>query len=131
MTKHIYLVRGVPGSGKSYYANHKLLAWSLVDVIHEADDFFHTSPDGVYRFDGSRIKDAHASCQTKVRTAMQLGLNIAVANTFTQMWEMEPYKEMAKEFGYTVHVHTCHGNYPNVHGVPDETVQRMRDRFEH
>ena len=45
---------------------------------------------------------------------------------------MEPYFEMAKRYGYRVHtiiVENRHGS-KNVHGVPDEKLQQMKDRFE-
>jgi hypothetical protein len=61
-----------------------------------------------------------------------LNNTIVVSNTFTQEWEMEPYVEMAKEWGYTVFtivVENRHGG-KNVHGVPDDKLEIMRNRFE-
>lgn len=57
---------------------------------------------------------------------------IAVANTFTQEWEMQPYLDLAKEHGYTVHtiiVENRHGN-ESIHNVPKATVEKMKKRFE-
>lgn len=57
---------------------------------------------------------------------------IVVANTFTQEWEMNPYIELAKKYGYKVIslvVENRHGN-KNIHNVPDETIQKMVNRFE-
>jgi hypothetical protein len=57
---------------------------------------------------------------------------IAVSNTFTQEWEMEPYFEMAKRHGYKVFsivVENRHGG-TNVHEVPEEKVEQMKNRFE-
>lgn len=57
---------------------------------------------------------------------------IAVSNTFTQEWEMEPYMELAKKYGYTVFtiiVENRHGGV-NQHNVPDEVLNKMRERFE-
>jgi len=57
---------------------------------------------------------------------------IAVSNTFTQEWEMNPYLELAKQFGYvvfTVIVENRHGG-KNVHGVPEEKIELMKNRFE-
>jgi hypothetical protein len=45
---------------------------------------------------------------------------------------MEPYFEMAKEFGYktfSIVVENRHGG-TNQHGVPDEALTKMRERFE-
>jgi hypothetical protein len=57
---------------------------------------------------------------------------IAVSNTFTQEWEMEAYYEMAKQYGYTVFsviIENRHGGV-NQHGVPEDKLQMMKDRFE-
>ncbi len=57
---------------------------------------------------------------------------IVVSNTFTQEWEMDAYYELAKQYGYRVHsliVENRHGGV-NVHGCPDETIVRMKARFE-
>ena len=57
---------------------------------------------------------------------------IAVSNTFTQEWEMKVYYDMAKTYGYTVFsviVENRHGG-ENSHGVPEDKVQIMKDRFE-
>lgn len=130
MNKILYIVRGLPGSGKSTFAK------SLGGVHFEADQFFMV--DGEYKFDGSKIKDAHKWCQNEVNTAMILNhtanLNnvIVVSNTFTQEWEMQPYLDMAKDWGYTVFsiiVENRHGGV-NVHGVPDDKLELMKNRFE-
>jgi hypothetical protein len=57
---------------------------------------------------------------------------VVVSNTFTQEWEMEPYYKMAEKYGYRVHsliVENRHGGI-NEHGVPEDKLQAMRDRFE-
>ena len=57
---------------------------------------------------------------------------IVVSNTFTQEWEMEYYFNIAKEFGYkvfTIIVENRHGG-KNVHNVPDNIIDSMKNRFE-
>lgn len=57
---------------------------------------------------------------------------IAVSNTFTQEWEMETYFKLAKQYDYTVFtviVENRHGGV-NQHGVPEDKIQIMKDRFE-
>jgi predicted kinase len=124
--KDLYIVRGIPGSGKSTFAN------IIADVYYEADMYF-TDHEGNYNFEPSQIKSAHQWCQTMVRMAMQYNTaTIAVSNTFTQEWEMEAYYELAAEFGYrvtSVIVENRHGG-ENQHGVPADKLQAMRDRFE-
>jgi predicted kinase len=133
--KHLILVRGLPGSGKSTFAH---AIWNNY-AICEADQYFINKETGEYVFDGSKIKDAHAWCKEQVETRMkdnqvnpQFYTEIVVSNTFTQEWEMEPYVQLAKQYGYMVFtfiVENRHGG-TNVHGVPDETLEKMRNRFE-
>jgi hypothetical protein len=57
---------------------------------------------------------------------------VAVSNTFTQEWEMQPYYDLAAKYGYRVHsliVENRHGG-ENSHGVPEEKLDQMEDRFE-
>ena len=132
MMRNLYLLRGLPGSGKS------TLARFVGDAFVEADMFF--LKNGKYEFDGSKIRDAHAWCQSTVREWMQMNADtygleyseIAVSNTFTQEWEMEAYYDLAKEFNYKVFsiiVENRHGGV-NPHGVPEEKLEQMKNRFE-
>jgi plasmid replication initiation protein len=57
---------------------------------------------------------------------------IVVSNTFTQEWEMEDYYKLAEKYGYRVYsliVENRHGGV-NEHGVPDDKLQQMKDRFQ-
>ena len=125
MEKILYIVRGIPGSGKS------TLAKQLTSNVFEADHYFYDN-DGNYKFIASEIKDAHKECQDNVRIAMESSIpKIVVSNTFTQEWEMEPYFELAKEFGYktfSIIVENRHGG-TNVHNVPEDKIEQMKNRF--
>ena len=130
MNKTLFLLRGLPGSGKTTLANQ--LGGSLV----EADRYFMVY--GEYKFDASKLKEAHAWCRNQVKEWMETNdrgfdvPRIVVSNTFTQEWEMKPYYDLAKEYGYIVFsliVENRHGGQ-NVHNVPEEVIDRMRTRFE-
>jgi predicted kinase len=129
--KNLYLLRGLPGSGKS------TLAKQLGGSHFETDKYF-VGENGEYNFDGSKLKEAHQWCQDSVSNAMVLNHTtgehetIVISNTFTQEWEMKPYMDMAKNWGYrvfTIIVENRHGGV-NQHGVPYEKLQQMKDRFE-
>ncbi len=134
--KTLFIVRGLPGSGKSTFAE-KLVGSDF--LVCEADKYFIDKETGQYNFDGSKIKDAHRWCQELVETYMKDSLvnhqfyrEIAVSNTFTQEWEMKPYFELAEKYGYkvfTIVVENRHGG-KNIHGVPDDKLEIMRNRFE-
>jgi predicted kinase len=124
MDKHIILVRGIPGSGKSTFA--KLICNQHV----EADMFFEL--DGEYKFDPSKLKQAHEWCKNKAEGWMKNGYNVAVSNTFSQDWEMQPYFELAEKYGYMVHSLIKENRHEgkNVHNVPEEKLEQMKNRFE-
>lgn len=132
MMRNLYLLRGLPGSGKSTLARH------IGDSFVEADMFF--LKNGKYEFDGSKIRDAHAWCQSTVREWMQMNADtygleyseIAVSNTFTQEWEMEAYYNLAKEFNYRVFSIIVENRHDGVnsHGVPEDKMEAMKSRFE-
>jgi len=126
MDKILYIVRGIPGSGKSTFAK------TLGGQHYEADMYF-TDENGEYNFDVTKIKDAHQWCQSFVKTDMILEYpKIVVSNTSTQEWEMKPYFDLAKEFGYTVFtiiVENRHGG-KNQHDVPEDKIEQMINRFE-
>jgi|TARA_Y100000401_G_C8162977_1_gene145199 predicted kinase len=125
MNKTLYLIRGLPGSGKSTLAN-KLAP----EASFEADQYF-TNNNGEYNYDQSKIDSAHHVCQKWTECAMVIGHeDIAVANTFTQMWEMTVYFELAEKHGYTVNVIECKNNFGSTHDVPEYAIDRMAERWE-
>jgi hypothetical protein len=124
MIKDLILFRGLPGSGKSS------LAGVLCKVHYSADMFFEL--DGEYKFDILKLQLAHEWCQSKVEESMAANEPIiGVANTFTMEWEMDVYFRLAEIFGYRVHTIIVENRHlsENVHGCPEETIKKMRDRF--
>ena len=123
MINKLLLIRGLPGSGKS------TLAKQMHGYVHIETDMFFTE-DGKYEFDRYRIREAHEWCQRQVYTKLELGHNVVVSNTFTELWEMSPYFEMAERLEVNINVILCQGAFQNVHNVPVDVYQRMRDRFD-
>jgi predicted kinase len=129
----LILLRGLPGSGKSTLAKTILQLRSTDEPeVLSADDFFEDK-EGDYNFDPTKLKEAHNYCQFRCSERMrQQKAKIVVANTFTQEWEMDEYFKMAERYNYRVHtviVENRHGN-ENVHGVPEDKLQQMKNRFQ-
>ena len=119
----LVLIRGLPGSGKS------TLARSMTGHLHlEADMYF--ARDGEYRFERSELAAAHAWCQATARAALESGRRVVVSNTFTRRCELQPYFDMAAQLGIVPRIIEARGQWPNVHGVPEEDIERMRLRWE-
>jgi predicted kinase len=122
--KVLYLCRGLPGSGKS-----TLAARLAPKANFSADMYFEQS--GQYLYDASKIHAAHGWCRDQVTAAMARGEpEVAVANTFTQSWEMKVFVEIAEHFGYSVFVVHCENDYGNIHNCPPEAIGRMRARWQ-
>ena len=123
-TKTLFLFRGLPGAGKSTTASR------LLDHHVAADEYFDLFLGG--RFDSGKLPNAHKWCQGRVEAWMEKGiLKIGVHNTFTRPREMREYFQLASRYDYDVVsmiVENRH-NGESVHNVPEDTIQRMRERF--
>jgi len=133
MEKNLYIVRGLPGSGKSTFARSIAKPYQ----IFEADQYFMKK--GKYKFDTKKLKEAHDNCRQRVVRRMRKNLfnltlfrTIVVSNTFTQDWEMKFYRCLGRRYGYKVHTIVVENRHKgvNVHGVPEDKLQVMEDRFE-
>jgi predicted kinase len=123
MNEQLILIRGLPGSGKTTYA--KTLRRH---ILIEADIFFEDE-NGNYNFDPKKLPEAHGFCQKVTRILLKSGQNVVVANTFTQLWELQPYIDMAVELGLSYKIIRMNSLYENIHNVPEDTIKRMKDRF--
>lgn len=122
----LIIIRGIPGSGKTTLAKEYVAKGYL---HYEADQYFERT--GQYKFDSKELPNAHKWCMNQVLKAIESKRPVVVSNTFTRLWEMQPYIDMAKSAGIAVEVILATGKYKNVHGVPDDVVTKMADRFEH
>ncbi|WP_375749834.1 ATP-binding protein [Vibrio sp. HN007] len=127
MTQQFILIRGLPGSGKTTLA--KKMKTQLGAKHYEADMYFEDR-HGNYVYDASKIVSAHRWCQEQTKQALKEGHNVIVSNTFVQQWEMKVYEDMASEEGIELSVFICNGEYQNIHNVPEEVIDRMRQNWE-
>lgn len=137
------MLRGPPGSGKSYLAK-KLLSESGIDHsrhknhVFSSDDFF--IQNNVYVFDPNLLSQAHMFNQRNVLTATRKQVSpIIVDNTNTQAWEMRVYADLAVSAGYDLEIvepsnwwlfKESELSKRNVHGVPKAKIRNMIERYE-
>ena len=131
---------GASGSGKSTWAstNHP-------DAIVVSADHYFIGDDGVYRFDPTKLGDAHGSCLRHfVKFAQSMTTDtVIVDNTNTTLVEIAPYVAVARAYGVEPEIRVWH-TWPvagtedyerivrrNTHGVPVEAVTAMRGRLIH
>jgi predicted kinase len=125
MEKVIVIVRGVPGSGKTTFAE------LIGRAICTADDYF-TDSYGSYNWTSDNVGKAHSWCQRKCERFLKKSITpVIVANTSTTERELRPYYDLARRYGYKVFsviVENRH-NGENTHGVPEATLEKMENRF--
>lgn len=147
MVKTMYIMRGLPGSGKSTKAcdvQCEHIADLPADVRKEqcpvilsADEYF--TIDGVYYFDVMKLGSAHRWNQWRARQLIDAGKNIIIDNTNTQFKEFKSYVDNAFDAGYEVKVVEASTPWAKdiegllehgTHNVPRETVEKMLERYE-
>lgn len=134
MKKALFLLRGLPGNGKTTVAEMLSITGNTPYPVYSADDYFYENgPNpGKYDFNKEKLPEAHRQCQERTESAMKSGIDkIFVTNTFTTEKEIKPYKELAEKYGYmfiSLIVENRHGN-KSVHNVPEETMKAMEERF--
>lgn len=136
----IYILRGVPGCGKSTYAKLVQEVSPRRTAVVSADSYFMR--DGDYRFDPTQLHLAHGECLRSytefVARSQGWGFEtIIVDNTNLSVAEIAPYYALALAYGhrdvgiYNVNrratADECQAR--NVHGVSLDTVRRMANTF--
>lgn len=123
----IYLIRGLPGSGKTTFAK-SLMQNATVHHHLETDHILVEWNGGVYpkTFDLDKVKDAHSLCVERTKELLKKGESVAVSNTFVKLWETNHYIDL----GYPVFETVLFGKYKNSHGVSNDKIATMKNKFE-
>jgi predicted kinase len=125
----VWIYCGLPGAGKTT----RIKRDHPHAVTCSADDFFMQG--GEYRFDVSKLSEAHGSCLRNFVSLLQDSMpQIVVDNTNTTTAEVAPYAALAQAHGYALEIVTVAcppeaAHARNVHGVPLAAVNAMSDRL--
>ncbi len=143
MPSQVLIMRGLPGSGKSYAARkfyqHTVPDYSEYVGLCSTDDYFYQ--EGIYRFDPTRLEDNHRQNQQRFAELIARQWPLVVCdNTNMQQWELESYIEVAREQGCEIlvvevgdpqdmhHQKLCAER--NRHGINDRTIFEMASNYE-
>ena len=132
----VVIMRGLPGSGKSYLSNH----CSEEDIaICSADDYFNEA-GGTYNFNPRSLPKAHAKCCESFLQAVKDEKKVVIVdNTNSMIWEYKLYIYLCKLLGIEYHIleiphpsHDIASKYSsrNLHKVNATSIKLLTDRWE-
>jgi predicted kinase len=127
-----YIMRGVPGSGKSTVAR-KLAGEE--GKVHSTDDFF--MKDGVYTWEPKYLGMYHKLNLSEFGKSCKAQFPVVVCdNTNVRKAHFRKYADVARTFGYiVVEVKLPHPDPEvaaarNTHAVPQDAIERMIFTFQ-
>jgi predicted ABC-type ATPase len=130
--KIAYIMRGVPGSGKSTVAKSLL---NGNGVIHSTDDLFYVGEE--YCFDPAKLPEYHRQNYEAFCCSLEKGAPVVICdNTNVKKSHFMWYVEAAQKAGYIVAIIFMPHPDPevaaarNIHKVPAHTIQRMIKQWE-
>ena len=135
----MFILRGLPGSGKSHLAQIISSAWKADISIVSADQYFTYA--GQYIYNRRKLTQAHYHCleKCKIFLSRKTRRTIVVDNTHSQRWEYVPYLQLAQLHEVAVYIleipcadkaQARFYHSRNVHNVPLKTIYNMRRRWE-
>lgn len=128
--KYAFIIRGIPGSGKSTLSRIFIESFPGKTIIHSTDDLCMV--DGEYQWDIDLAPERHAQNLENFRNSLKSRVpSIIVDNTNVRVEHYAPYVEAAQAAGYAVviveliHPALDEAVERNTHGVPVAVINQM------
>ena len=132
-----YILVGMSGSGKSTWVENN----QQTESASVSADYYFSRETGEYKFDASKLGEAHNDCLRNFIDVTQNKFPIVfVDNTNLSKEEIFPYLKIAQAYGYEVTfvlfwpkynakttIQVC--AHRNTHNVPTKTLERQYNKF--
>ena len=137
--KMVYIIRGVPGSGKKHLVYHMERGETDTYSLCDKNDYF-VSEGGEFKFEGKNIARAENYSKMRFLNSVHSGISrIYVIGYFNELWMYDEYKKLAEMHNYNVTVieitcpdvdHLRHFNRRNIYKPPFSKSKRSFNNWE-
>jgi predicted kinase len=124
--KVFYIVRGLPGSGKTTYGSE--LATDL-GIKYFETDMFMTEPDGTYIWTEERWLKAIQKVEDGIYTELSNGNSVVLIGVLARWASIRDYVEAAQHEGFQVEIVHCTNEFESVHGIPAGKLAKLKINF--
>lgn len=135
MTKRLWVIRGIPGTGKSVVAT--ILGKGLGDeghVVFDINELLYSDASLPHQDRGlnvAAVKEVYDSILDQVAYAMvEDKPNIIVLGSFLKTRHIDPYFSLARNYDYTIQVMTLHVFQSDNRGLDIGQLTRLRSAME-
>jgi hypothetical protein len=120
----LIIIRGLPGSNR----------YTIGEVFVDGNpNYAHFGVDALAvetgKWDAAKAVAASSLCKRLARTMLRRGIDVVVSDTFATKAELQPYFDMADEFGADLQVIEATGPSPD-YQAPEELVAELRANWE-
>ena len=123
-TNRLLIIRSIPGGGKTTFVNKM-----IPNILHLENDMFHYH-SGEYEYNQYKMKEAINWCVRTCEDALKNKMDVVVSNTFVRQTFVDKYKRLAEKYGAQFIVYRMMGNFNNIHNVPQNVLDNMKNNFE-
>ena len=116
----LVIIRGLPGSGKSTYAEEKYPD----HVLFEPDHLISGINRG-YFYHHELFNKAHDFLESLVNVALSHKENVVVCDIFPKSESLDSYIELAKYYKCKIIIKTLTENFGSIHNVPKFQIDEM------